>query len=317
MAHLLENENDMAYFGETPWHRLGVKLERLMSVEEALQFAALDFKVKKVPLHLPSGEVAPGGFATIREDNNRVLGIVGKGYEVVQNAQALDFFNSFISQKEAIFNTVGSISGGSKVWFLAQLPGEIVVKGDDVIHKYLLLATSHDGTITVVIKFTPTRVVCANTFQVALNNNTGLAHKIRHTKFAHGRILEASKVMGLANRYYEDLGEACRVLQAKAMSATETHTYIEKVFASEAESALKGSTRASNIMDTIYGLVETGKGTDLPGVRGTAWGAYNAVTEYLDHHKRYHSDDTALESINFSSVIGSIKQNAWNLALAH
>lgn len=316
MAHLLENKNDMAYFGETPWHKLGVALNKPMSVEEALKFGALDFKVNKVQLHLPNGDVAPGGFATVREDNGRVLGIVGDRYEVIQNNHALDFFNAFISSKEAIFHTVGSISGGSKVWFLAKLPGEIVVKGDDIIHKYLLLATSHDGTITVIIKFTPTRVVCANTFQVAIANDTGLTHKIRHTKTAHGRIQEASKAMGLANRYYAELGEACQALQRKSLTVGQAMEYIEAVFPAETASADKGSTRATNILTQVKGLVEVGVGTDLPGVRGTAWGAFNAVTEYLDHHKNYRTDDSALDSIAFGVNTGTIKQRAWELALA-
>ena len=42
-------------------------------------------------------------------------------------------------------------------------------------------------------------------------------------------------------------------------------------------------------------LWENGKGNDMPGVRGTAWTAYNAITEYLSHQavgdmdKRYNS----------------------------
>jgi hypothetical protein len=31
-------------------------------------------------------------------------------------------------------------------------------------------------------------------------------------------------------------------------------------------------------------LYASGQGSDLPGVRGTAWAAYNSVTEWVDHH---------------------------------
>jgi len=39
----------------------------------------------------------------------------------------------------------------------------------------------------------------------------------------------------------------------------------------------------SDILDRVSELVETGRGTDVAGVRGTMWGAYNAVNEYLQY----------------------------------
>lgn len=40
------------------------------------------------------------------------------------------------------------------------------------------------------------------------------------------------------------------------------------------------------------GLIETGAGTDIKGVKGTAYGLYQALTEYADHEKvmRVHGD---------------------------
>jgi len=315
MAHMLENFNDMAYFGETPWHRMGVALDRPMSIEEALEFGAVNFTVKKVPLFLSSGVQAPGGFAIIRTDNQRVLGYVGERYEEIQTEQALSCFNEIVtSRKEGILHTVGSLNGGAKVWFLAGL-GRFKVVGDDVVDKHLLIATSHDGTMPTIAKGTPTRVVCANTFQVALREK-GTTHKIRHTKTATARLADVTRALALANSYYSDLEDACRVLQRKDMTATETFRYIDAVFATEKSSADKGSTRSTNILEKVYGLVEVGKGADMRGVRGTAWGAYNAITEYIDNVKSYRTDDTALENIAFGGVGGSVKQRAWDLALA-
>jgi hypothetical protein len=36
-------------------------------------------------------------------------------------------------------------------------------------------------------------------------------------------------------------------------------------------------------INAILRLVEEGQGANIPGVRGTVWGAYNAVTEYATH----------------------------------
>lgn len=44
-----------------------------------------------------------------------------------------------------------------------------------------------------------------------------------------------------------------------------------------------------------------GMGSKLPGSRGTAWGAYNAVTEYLTHH-RGRSDENRANNLWFGSI---------------
>ena len=53
----------------------------------------------------------------------------------------------------------------------------------------------------------------------------------------------------------------------------------------------KRTTRTENIRAEILALTETGIGTAIPGVRGTAWGLYNAVTEYVDHERSTERDN--------------------------
>lgn len=48
----------------------------------------------------------------------------------------------------------------------------------------------------------------------------------------------------------------------------------------------------------------TGRGNDLPGVKGTAWAAYNAVTEYTTW-ERGNSQDARLEKVWLESGSGS------------
>jgi hypothetical protein len=78
--------------------------------------------------------------------------------------------------------------------------------------------------------------------------------------------------------------------------------------------------RAQNVRDELFRLFENGKGQEIPKIRSTTYAAFNAVTEYVDHHRptRAKSDfDRAanrLESAWFGS--GSrLKQHAFQLAL--
>ena len=71
------------------------------------------------------------------------------------------------------------------------------------------------------------------------------------------------------------------------------------------EKALKG------VIELFAGQ---GKGSQLASANGTAWGLVNAVTEYVDHHRRAKSQDTRLDSAWFGQGAG-IKSKAWTEAL--
>ena len=61
-------------------------------------------------------------------------------------------------------------------------------------------------------------------------------------------------------------------------------------------------------------LFESGKGTDIVGVRGSYWGAYNAVTEYLSYSKGRTSNNR-MDSLWFG-VNGNLNHRALDTALA-
>jgi hypothetical protein len=53
-------------------------------------------------------------------------------------------------------------------------------------------------------------------------------------------------------------------------------------------------------LDSCVRLFEAGRGSDLPGVRGTLWGAYNCVSEFLGY-ERGNSRDSRLGSLWFGA----------------
>jgi phage/plasmid-like protein (TIGR03299 family) len=316
MAHGLTSSTDMIWSGTTPWHSHGIRMEADATIEAVAAMPQFSWKAEKVQLHLPDGRPVDGTYAMIRSDSGDVIGrSVGDKYTALQFPTAFGFLEQIVTRKEAVIHTAGLLHNGSKVWILAKMPGEIKVHGEDVIGKFLLISNSHDGTTPVQIAFTPIRVVCQNTLRAAIRGAENV-HAIRHTKGINQAVQDAAAAMGIANSYYEELGEAYRALQRKEMTFTESVEYINTVFESEAANAEKGSSRAKNILDGVYSLLETGMGMDIPGVRGTAWAAYNAVTEYTDHHKNYRTTDSQLENAAFGGLGVKIKQRALDLALA-
>jgi len=126
------NINSMMYVGQKPWHGLGTKLEKVATSEEAIIAAGLDWKVTKEPLFLKNGTMIESSYATVREDNHNVLGVVGRVYEPLQNKGAFQFFDAVVGIKEAMYHTAGALGNGECVWILAKLPGVVRVVGDDV-----------------------------------------------------------------------------------------------------------------------------------------------------------------------------------------
>ena len=71
--------------------------------------------------------------------------------------------------------------------------------------------------------------------------------------------------------------------------------------------------RAKSTRMTLHGLFEMGMGQDLRGVRGSWWAAWNAVTEYSDHHAG--NDARRRLEGGWLGDGARLKQRAWGLAI--
>jgi len=74
---------------------------------------------------------------------------------------------------------------------------------------------------------------------------------------------------------------------------------VDQLLTSKAE-AEAGDDDKRRVTEEIMELIETGAGNDLPGVKGTAWGVYNGMTDYLTHG-RGNDDAVRLNAQFFQS----------------
>jgi phage/plasmid-like protein (TIGR03299 family) len=327
MAHEVET---MMYVGETPWHGLGTKLDAPPSIAEALKLSGLDWGVSLVQLQMPDGRKVDR-FATVRSTDQRVLGTVGPGYRPVQNADGLSFFEPFVATGAAKIEAAGSLREGSKVWMLAKIdrPDSVIVpQADDRVSKYLLLANGHDGSLAVNVALTPIRVVCQNTLNAAFGDSRTANMKIRHTSGAGDALKEVQKTIQKVDHDFEKAADIFRGLAGvKIRSAAQLREYVDRVFSPNkkiidvtevpevttgasdlaallsrparisdtatlsAESGNMTKETKSRVFEEVAVMFEKGRGNDLPGVRGTAWAAYNAVTEYMTWERGSSADN--------------------------
>ena len=134
---------------------------------------------------------------------------------------------------------------------------------------------------------------------------------------------EARKALGFAERYFEVAGSTFKALSAKSLSTAEMMGFVSSFLpmpmlgmADQAsrEGVEQERERITNARTAIFRLYEEGRGTDIPGVRGTAWGAYNAATEWIDRVRTSKKDGEMRANGAEAAVLG-IGQDFRNLAM--
>jgi phage/plasmid-like protein (TIGR03299 family) len=305
MAHEVEK---MLYVGSAPWHGLGTRFIEAPPLSEAIVAAGLDWKVGTKPLFTADGTPVPAK-ATIRESDNSILGVVGPTYKPLQNLEAFNFFAPFIDQKLATIETAGSLREGKRVFILAKLALDptTIVKGDD-IEKYVLLSNSHDGTLAVRVGFTPIRVVCNNTLQIAHNDQASKLIRVRHSGNIVQNLENLREVMNLANQQFEASAEQYRFLATKQINSLDLAKYVKLIFADP-----KSENGGERVLAQIIPLFEKGRGNDMIGVKGSMWAAYNAVSEYLQYERGTDSHNR-LDSMWFGNS-ASLNKKALDIAI--
>ena len=295
MAHAVET---LAWTGEPPWHKLGKNVTANLSPMEMQIEAGLDWKVEKVPLHYQlegSREPTPTGqFALVRRSDNSMLDIVKSNrWEPVQNEQAFEFFENFVSHNHMSMEVAGSLKGGKLVFVLAKMNHAFNVGYGDRTEAYLLFTNPHQYGQAVDIRLTPIRVVCQNTLSLALQTASNAMIKHNHrTRFN----VEGSRqvVDGLLSLFYA-YSETAQYLATKRYKHEPLRKYFEACFPlvpnihTKTPSNQERSTNAERALE----VVEKQPGGKL--APGTWWNALNAVT-YLTDHEIGKQADTRLHA---------------------
>jgi phage/plasmid-like protein (TIGR03299 family) len=307
MAHKLNETNGKVSFaarGEKAWHGLGQYVSEAMTSEQAIELGGLNYTVEKRPLYAPGWEgtmvEAEGHYGNVRTDTNEILGIVKGRYRIVQNKDAFGFFDTIIDKGEAIFETAGALGKGERIFVTAKLPEDMLVRGERV-EKYIMLTNSHDGTSTIIAGFTPIRVVCNNTLTAALKKLDNKV-SISHTASAESRLKEASRVMGIASKYMDEVNITFESMTTRKLSDLEMKYFIETVMKTsmkEDKSDKEASTRMKNLVDQVYSFAISHPTQTTEAAYRTLWGAYNGISGYYNFLKDYKNADQKMKDMNY------------------
>jgi phage/plasmid-like protein (TIGR03299 family) len=285
MAHDVET---IVLARDPAWHGLGIVVPDLMTASEVCDLdARLSSEVDLLPLFARAGDGSeiecPERYATVRRVDRRPLGVGLSGdYRVLQARRAFALMDDLVDSGEAKYEVVGTLAEGRQAWMLCRLPREIRVGGlaSEEVRPRVLLVNSFDGSAALTWKLTTERVVCRNTLRLALSGR-GASFAIRHSESMEGRIEEARRALSLSFAYLDAFErEATQLLEREIADDAFDRFLAELVPAPEQAGAAKRA-NALNTQSIIRDLYQSEP--DLTHLRGSCWGALQAVSAYVDH----------------------------------
>ena len=316
---------------QSAWHKLGTVLDGTLPAREAFSIAQADFTVAGRPIYDADMRAIDGYQAITRTDTGTTLSVMNGTYTLVQNEQLIRVAEAL--HEDATMDAVCVLAEGRKVTFTARIrQAEGDVLRGDTIHQYLVGCTSHDGSIAFQILFSPIRVVCQNTLSAALgeaarSSRKGKVCRIRHTRNANVLIAQLPALIDFQRQQFTGGLAELRAMAATPCTSAQFRTYIESVFAEQLSgtiNARRGDTSTArprrledlpawdSLAHKFHGRAI---GSDIPGVKGSYWGAYQALTEFLSHDAGRAKDPTEAARQRLESLYWG--QGATALTRAH
>ena len=308
---------------KSAWVRGGTAVEANSAASAARQ-AGLDWTVRKgqllaesTPPMMNTIGVTPATYinvpkkqAIIREDNDSVIGIVGTKYKVVQNMEVFNALDTLVDAGDARYAAAGEFNGGSNIWMVLELPQGIEVANDPHA-AFLLVKTSHDGSSSVIIKPIIERLFCANQVN-GLISNTGRKYNEYTYRMTHSTNQELSiaDIRNITNLTYTAIADYQLVannLLKKNMSREQTINFFKKVWALPTtvedkpydlltRGERKQQTIAKDARDKAWAIYSESETQE--NIRGTAFGAWQAVIEFADHYASGGADRLAAATLS-------------------
>lgn len=309
------------------------------SASEAAKQAGLDWNVMLAPMEaIVSNKVndyetvtdhyeVPKRQAVLKlgkDNTNQVIGVVGDKYKIVQNMEVFSALDTLVDSGEARYTAAGEYNNGANIWMVMELPTGVQVANDPHA-AFLLVQSSHDGSCAVRIRPIIERLFCANqisriimgkktndyTYVMKHTTNSKLSvNDIRNiTQLTYSSIQQYEEIAGaLLQRKVDDRQVKNIFKQVWALPSTVEETPEHLLSQGEKRQrtiALTGRESAWN----IYSQSHTQE-----NIRGTAFGAWQAVIEHADHFASGGADRRAVATI--SGRNDKIKNKALGLVLA-
>lgn len=318
---------------------------KVLSTSEAIEMASANYQVEKYPLIrisptqlelLKAGETLTdlsvknligSHFANVRTDNDTTLGIVGESYGVVQNSKAFEFID-FIKEStgvQPIIETAGIIGQGERMFISAAIGEDMELSPNDRVKSYVVFTNTHNGKGALQVFFTPIRVVCQNTLNMAIK---GATNKLifKHTRHVNTRLdweIELNRQRAVAlfsaqKTFSEKFLQQMQDFKGQKVNEQYVRDFAANLYLSDKDykeyikaghkiESLEGlATQTKNRIERLRQSIDFGVGQDL--YRGSKLWLINGLTTMLHNDKEYKSAEDEFIKLNETTGLSEVEK---------
>jgi len=268
-------------------------------------YGSADFSVRREPLLSLRHGISPidGAYtdftdinshvALVREDTNKVLSVVGKGYKPVNHVDAFKTAENVIKLSDldvtGIERETACSHDGARAYSIYTLPAHTVSIGEgtgDQVALTISARNSFDGSWSFVVEVGGKRFICLNMQVFA--NNFGI-HKSKHTKGLN--LNQIADKLSESVRFYNDETDLWQEMVDTSIDNTDAmsimaHLAQAKTVDSHIASGFdheiilnKPDVKRNKTLGDLWYYWNCNRGE----LGSTAWSLYNSMTEWATH----------------------------------
>lgn len=284
MSHEIEQHDTTIYGLNKPaWHGLGTVFPGLFSPLRVFAEGVGHRDIIEVPVILDGMELDDKkGLVGLTSKGAKVpLAVVGQNYGVLKSETVYQILQEVYGGR-AVVETAGTLRNGKREWILVKRD-EWDVKSGDKVMCYDLWLNRHDGSGCFELHRTNVRVVCANTWKLAVSAGER-AISVRHTCNVEDMVRNSIEALRSLEEIEAKQRLVAKLLATRLMSKVEATDFFANLLNLKRDDynrGYSGSTRSINMVEEMLHLFKRGAGNSGE----TRWDAFNAVTEFVDHSR--------------------------------
>jgi phage/plasmid-like protein (TIGR03299 family) len=265
----------------------------------AMEAGNHDFEVEKVDIKTNRSHMSnitiPDHVAIMKKDDNQYLGTVGRGWEPVQPKVLYELADELITSTDGVINGAFSMYNGAVIGIRFKLAERQYIENDSMDLNFLML-TAFNGTHGIAGHATTYRA--ASDVQC---NTSSKVYNLKHTKNVMNRLEVVKNMLRFYHNEIASFDKRMTTMVQSRMNDQAAIEWFKSLFPKPK------SERAQNILtnqvSTFIDCLHNGRGSDILGVKGTCYGAFQALTEYINHYRsiRVHNDREE-EEVRFQTI---------------
>lgn len=307
------------------WHKIGQAVNQTLSKEEMLKKADADYEVILSPVQVE--DLTTGKFVTV--EDRYVTGrldpitlelqnweVVKGRYQVVPNEVIIDKAIAIVNRSsgDAALESVGTLDGGRKFFACVrttQLTLSPSTKTQDVVDNYIVIMTSHDGSIPICYYNLDARRINSSIYRFSSSTDyASFSLRKRHTPNATDRLEEASEVLMMRDVWTKELSNGIKTLSVELRNY-QVNDYLKKIWSFSNANTKKKREYTEYVHDRVKQLYDSKINSGTFGE--TKWALFNAICEFYDFHRNVDEHDAIQQSFEIDNLVHRDKLLAYKI----